>query len=385
MDDIPTPYRIALFKAIQAIAPFRLSVVWLAARGREKLWELDATASGLKAYAARDWQIFVPSLDRRFTVSRDIVSIIKRLAPDVLVTGGYQQTGYWQCLYYAMTRRVPIICWGGATRATERSHNRVISAMKSFYLRHCSRVLAYGSDAAELFRMRGADPARIHKIYNTTDLATIRAATAALRVEGGESRGPLRLLSIGRIMRDKEIQCLLGPLGRMRDEYPFEFRVVGDGPYREELESLVRKQGLSDRIAFTGYVQQQHLAEHLAWADAFVFPSTYDVWGIVVNEALAGGLYVLSSILAGATVDLIDSAISGCPFDPRSPVSVEQALREALGNAEWIRSTRERRAEWVMRFDASEAAKDFVRACELTLREGRDGSANQDPDPAVTR
>jgi glycosyltransferase involved in cell wall biosynthesis len=378
VDDIPTPYRIALFRAIQAIAPFRLSVVWLAARGREKFWELDVARSGLSAYAARDWQVFVPSLDRRFTISRDIVSIVKRLAPDVLITGGYHQTGYWQCLYYAMTRRVPLICWAGGTLVSERSRNPAITAIKSFYLRHCSHILAYGSDAAELFRMRGADPARIHKLYNTSDLMAVRAATAAMRVQDGSPRGPLRLLSVGRIMRDKAIQCLLGPLSRLRDEYPFELRVVGDGPYREELQALVREAGVADRVSFTGYVQQEHLPEHLAWADVFVFPSTYDVWGIVVNEALAGGLYVLSSTLAGATVDLIDQAISGYPFDPRSPTAVEQALRQALGNAEWIRSTRERRAEWVMRFDASEAAKEFVRVCGLALHDGRNDLADQD-------
>ncbi len=378
VDDIPTPYRIALFKAIQAIAPFRLSIVWLAARGREKQWELDVRGSGLDAYAARDWQLFVPSIDRRFTVSRDIVSLVKRLNPDVLVTGGYHQTGYWQCLYYAMTRRVPLICWSGATPVNERSRNRVIHRAKKFYLRRCARLLAYGSDAAELLRMRGGEPARIHKVYNTTDLVSVRAATAAARPSCDPSRGPLRLLSVGRMMRDKGLQFLFEPLGRLRNEYQFEFRLVGDGPYRERLETITRHSGLSDRVNFVGYVQQEHLSEHLAWADVFVFPSTYDVWGIVVNEALAGGLYVLSSILAGVTVDLIDPAISGSSFDPRSAASVEQVLREALRNAEWIRATRDRRAEWVMRFDASEAAKEFVRVCKLGLDESGGNLANHD-------
>lgn len=374
VDDIPTPYRIALFKAIAAIAPFRLSIVWLAARGREKLWKLDIEGSGLDAYAARDVQIFFPASDRRLTVSRDIVAIVNRLKPQVLVTGGYHQTGYWQCLYYAMRRRVPLICWSGATPANERSANRIIHAAKRFYLSRCTRLLAYGSDAAELFRIRGGEPARIHKIYNTTDLAAVRAATAAARTSYNDSRGPLRLLSVGRMMRDKGLQYLFGPLARLRPEHKFELRLVGDGPYRAQLETLVREAGLSDRVTFVGYVQQENLPEQLAWADVFVFPSTYDVWGIVVNEALAGGLYVLSSVLAGVTADLIDPAISGSPFDPRSSGSVEQVLREALRNAEWIRATRDRRAEWVMRFDASEAAKEFVRVCKLALNDGRESS-----------
>ena len=377
VDDIPTPYRIALFKAIQAIAPFRLSIVWLAARGREKLWNLNVEGSGLEVYAAKDWQLFIPSVDRRITISRNIVGIVKRLHPDVVVTGGYHQTGYWQCLYYAITRRQPLICWSGATPGNERSENCAIHALKRFYIRRCAHLIAYGSEAAELFRIRGGDPARIHKVFNTTDLAAVRSATSSIRGRDGKRDGPVRLLSVGRLMRDKGIQSLLEPLCRLKGEFEFELRLVGDGPYRDELKSLVRDMNISDRAFFAGYVQQEQLAEHLAWADVFLFASTYDVWGIVVNEALAGGLYVLSSILAGVTVDLIDPTISGQPFDPRSPESVYEALRATLERIDWIRSTREERSKWVMRFDAAESAKEFVRVCELALRNGAIDAANR--------
>lgn len=371
VDDIPTPYRIALFKAIKIISPFHISIVWLAAEGREKLWKLDVAEGGLDIYSAKDWQLYVPSLDRRFTFSRDLGSIITRLSPDLLVTGGYHQTGYWQCLAYAKARRIPLICWSGATPANERSSSRVIHALKSFYLRRCAGLIAYGSDAAELFRSRGCNPQNIYKMYNTTDLAGVRAATRAIRGECDSERGPLRLLSVGRLMKDKGIQCLLEPLARLRDDYPFELRVVGDGPYRKELEAAVRGSGLSDRVDFVGYAQQHELPKHFAWGDVFVFPSSYDAWGIVVNEALAGGLYVLSSVLAGVTTDLIDPILSGRPFDPRNTESVERGLREVLRNTKWIRSTRDQRSDWVLRFDATEAAKVFVQACTCTWRRSR--------------
>lgn len=370
VDDIPTPYRIALFKAIQAIAPFRLSVVWLAARGREKLWQLNVAGSGLEVYAADDWQFFIPSVDRRITISRGIVRIIKQLKPDLVVTGGYHQSGYWQCLYYAMSRRRPLVCWSGATPGNERSRSKIIHSLKKFYLRRCTQLIAYGSEAAELFRIRGGNPDRIHKVFNTTDLAAVRVATSAIRRSNQFTDGPMRLLSVGRLMRDKGLQNLLEPLSRLKQEFEFQLRLVGDGPYRNELQSLVQKMGLSDRVEFAGYVQQEDLARHLAWADVFVFPSTYDVWGIVVNEALAGGLYALSSTCAGVTADLIDPDISGQPFNPHSNTSVYESLRAAFGKLQWIRATRDTRADWVMRFDAAESAKAFVQVCQLALADG---------------
>jgi len=60
------------------------------------------------------------------------------------------------------------------------------------------------------------------------------------------------------------------------------------------------------------------LVKYYALADILVLPSFEEVWGLVVNEALASGLYVLSSKFAGASYDLIKEGWNGKVFDPHN-------------------------------------------------------------------
>ncbi len=86
---------------------------------------------------------------------------------------------------------------------------------------------------------------------------------------------------------------------------PFTLAIVGEGPYRRELEAL-----LPDAI-FTGILTGRDLGVAYASADLFVFPSTTDTYGNVVVEAMAAGLPVAVSDIGGparAGEDLPDGA-----------------------------------------------------------------------------
>lgn len=59
-------------------------------------------------------------------------------------------------------------------------------------------------------------------------------------------------------------------------------------------------------------------------------PSHFEVWGLVLNEALASGLFCLSSKYAGATEDLIDDGINGISFDPNNESNFVETINKAL-------------------------------------------------------
>ncbi len=94
--------------------------------------------------------------------------------------------------------------------------------------------------------------------------------------------------------------------------------VVGDGPQRA---ALARK--YPDAV-FTGYKQGEELAAHVAAADAFVFPSLTDTFGLVLLEALASGVPVAAFPVTGPIDVILDPAV-GCLDD-----DLAKAVREAL-------------------------------------------------------
>src|SRR5262249_37731931 len=91
--------------------------------------------------------------------------------------------------------------------------------------------------------------------------------------------------------------------------------IVGDGPYREEYERTVKGRGWTN-VHFIGYVQADQLHKYFAIADAFIFHTLYDPYGLVLAEAMASEVLVLSSIHAVSTHDLVEDGVTGFRIDP---------------------------------------------------------------------
>jgi glycosyltransferase involved in cell wall biosynthesis len=109
--------------------------------------------------------------------------------------------------------------------------------------------------------------------------------------------GSAKLLYVGRVSKEKNIDHLMSVYDMLRqDGTDVDLAIVGDGPYREELEDRHRD---DKRIVFTGFLEGPQLSEAYASADLFVFPSTTDTFGNVVLEALASGLPAIVTDMGG--------------------------------------------------------------------------------------
>ncbi|MGZ8219627.1 glycosyltransferase family 4 protein, partial [Methylomagnum sp.] len=107
------------------------------------------------------------------------------------------------------------------------------------------------------------------------------------------------LVYVGRVSVEKNIEAFLGL------DLPGAKLVIGDGPQREELE---RKYPAA---RFVGYKHGEELARHIAAADAFVFPSLTDTFGLVMLEALACGVPVAAFPVRGPLDVILDERV-GC-------------------------------------------------------------------------
>jgi glycosyltransferase involved in cell wall biosynthesis len=115
----------------------------------------------------------------------------------------------------------------------------------------------------------------------------------------------VRLLYVGRISREKDLDVLATAYNKMREAgQPVRLYLVGLGPYKDALAKA-----LPDAV-FLGYLKGEPLAKAYASADVFVFPSTTDTFGNVVLEAQASGLPVIVSDLGGPK-ELVEDGTTG--------------------------------------------------------------------------
>jgi glycosyltransferase involved in cell wall biosynthesis len=116
------------------------------------------------------------------------------------------------------------------------------------------------------------------------------------------------LLFVGRVAAEKRIEDLRSMLNQVPNTH---LAIVGDGPYRQKLETLF--QGFP--VTFAGYLKDDELSAAYASSDIFVFPSAIETFGLVVAEAMAAGLPVVSSRVGGVP-ELIESGVNGYIFEP---------------------------------------------------------------------
>jgi len=114
--------------------------------------------------------------------------------------------------------------------------------------------------------------------------------------------------------------------------YVHQLVLIGHLPSQEQLlRALVDKLGLSNKVVFTGYVQDEHVALLLANADLFIFPSLYEGFGFPALEAQRAGVAVACST-AGSLPEIAgDGAFF---FDPYSVEELIGAMELCLENAE---------------------------------------------------
>src|SRR5262249_21288206 len=65
------------------------------------------------------------------------------------------------------------------------------------------------------------------------------------------------------------------------------------------------------KICYEGFQPPEQLAKYFARGDVFVLPSRHDGWGVVINQALAAGLPIVTSDAVGAGVDFVDDGVNG--------------------------------------------------------------------------
>lgn len=165
-----------------------------------------------------------------------------------------------------------------------------------------------------------------------------------------------RLLSAGRIVYQKGLDLGMGALAQLQ-ELDWHWYIAGDGPQMAALKSLAHELGIGERVTFLGWQSQEELADGYHQANLFLFPSRHEGMPNAVLEAMASGLPVVATRIAGSEELVVDGE-TGMLVSPEDVVSLRDGLRallvdadkcERMGHASRLRVEREYSWESVAR------------------------------------
>jgi glycosyltransferase involved in cell wall biosynthesis len=223
----------------------------------------------------------------------------------------------------------------------------------------CDHIMVLSSFAYRSFLDHGVGQEKLAMIPLGVDTRHFRASMEVIaerrrRIEAGE---PLRVLFTGTISYRKGwldfLQIVQGLNGQ-----PFQFRVVGDiGP-----EATAAVAGLRGTIEFIPRCPERELPEWYAWADVFLFPTIEDGFAMVLSQANASAIPILTTTNCSGP-DLIEDGQTGWVLPIRQPAAFVERL-------EWCNANRRALSGMVQRIhqsfqprDWSDVAAEFEELC----------------------
>lgn len=338
----PTPYLTPILNELAQMAD--LDVIFMSGRRPAKSVDSWATFRDPWRVTPRFRHSFFPSLSitfpgRDFHVQASAGVSLKlfRLHPDVVLVHGWGPLMVEPIIWRVLSRRRAVM-WTESTSYSGLMRGRLSNWMRRSLVRRVDALVSNGTMATEYAETLGADPRQII----TGRLAIQPLGDAAELTEPPATGGP-RILFVGRLVPRKRLADLLAAFTALRTRCPGAMlTVVGDGPLRNDLEESMRATGLP--VSWLGRLEGARLGDVYAAHDLIVVPSEREVWGLVVNEALAAGLYVVASSEVASARDLLGEGL-GTTY----PVGDVQELTASLEVA-------------VNSMDRSTAGRSFRRA-----------------------
>lgn len=138
-----------------------------------------------------------------------------------------------------------------------------------------------------------------------------------------------RVLFVGRVTGEKQIDVLLKAVSLLPRELDVQAEIVGGGDQKRNLEQLAVSLGIADRVTFTGYVDDEELTAAYHRASVLAMPSIAELQSIVTMEAMASALPVVAAN-AMALPHLVHDGENGYLFEPGNAEDLAAKLRAVL-------------------------------------------------------
>ncbi len=290
--NLPAPYRLSLFESLS-----------------EK-FELTVGYTGWRA-EGRSWKAGGPQNDRYDTVQVGRLFGIGRIkmpfsnsrmrnviyGSDFVVVGGWHSPAFMNALKLAKRNKISSALWFESTLDSARFNAGPIAVLRKYAFSIPNVILVPGSAAKTAALLYSGGKAPIFELTNPISKTYLEAE--ASNSTSLDSRGT-KYLFFGRLLGLKKINLLISAFEEVARDWD-RLTIVGDGPRENKLKNQAARSSKSDQVFFQPAVPDSQALGIYNQHDVLVLPSSREVWGMVIAEALVLGLRAIGSSSVGAS------------------------------------------------------------------------------------
>ena len=230
--------------------------------------------------------------------------------PSGIVVGGWDSPAYWQALVKAKLRGIRVIGFYESTITSHGFTSGIIPKIRAFFFRRLDGVVVPGVASRDAVLQMGVDREYVTLGFNPVDVKRFFAlAREARKISQSvnEMQTGHRFVFVGRMIKLKNPGLLIAAFDTIRRDGD-TLTLVGTGDLQESLANEIKRRNLDGLVIQNGQIPYEQMPSFLSGYNTLILPSKKDVWGLVVNEALAAGLHVVVTKVCGVV-----GSVSGMP------------------------------------------------------------------------
>lgn len=316
----PAPYRMKLFEYF--FTNFDVEIICESSNGdgRNKEWFQEGKYYALDTKKGYDYYKKIRIKDYNLVAVYD-----------------YSTRTGMQLIMRCIVKKIPYVVNCDGVILTSHS-NFIKNIGKRFLLKKAAAYLASGENAQQYFIQYGAKKEKIYKhTFSTLDKKDIvkeplsQDEKKKIRKKIGLPEECNIVIAVGRFIPLKRYNELIEIWKNMSCNDLL--LIVGEGEEKEKYEKTILELKMNN-VIIENFHKKEELLDYYKAADIFIHPTSYDVWGLVVNEAMACGLPVIVSDHCVAGLELVKNEKNGYIFPMGDEKKACEKVEKVLGEKE---------------------------------------------------
>lgn len=300
LTNLASPYRVDFFNELGKYCDLTVIFEREVAANREKVW-LSKKAVNFKAIFLKGLKI---KHDTALCLS--VLKFLKKSQYHIFIIGGYSTPTGMFAIIALRLKRIPFFINSDGGFIKEDS--RIKRYIKRFFISKASWWLSTGGGTNKYLEHYGANIKNVYTYPFTSLFESDICITPADIKEKAALRNELRIqgervvLGVGQFIHRKGFDIAIKAFENISKDVTLI--LVGGGLDKEKYENLIKDIGL-DNAQVISFKNSKTLKKYYRAADIFLMPTREDIWGLVINEAMAAGLPILSTDAALSAQELV--------------------------------------------------------------------------------
>jgi len=288
-----------------------------------------------------DWLCLFPASKMETVSGKEASSALwqqlEKINPDVVLAGAIAFPSGATAVHWCKSRGKQVVIFDNA-RLQDVPRSWLVNYIKRSVYRNVDAVISPAPSQAAAFEHWGVARERIFFGLNVIDNEWFSLRVEKYRHNLSQVRKELKLpkqfiLGVGRLVDKKNWLTMLEAFTRINLtdlNQKWFFVLIGEGPNKDLIETYCIDKQIKN-VVIRKFASQETLCKYYACASALILPSKFgETWGLVINEAMASGLPVLSSDQCGCLESLVKDGKNGYVFAPDNSSEMQHALQRFM-------------------------------------------------------